>query len=235
MPQSSNTDGNAPDLHDYVRAARCIDSVTHNVNNHLGAIMAYAELMELEDHDPSETKRMLDDIVACVQKSAELLDGLAEPIGRQQTKVSDVDLCELVHRMKDIHSHELDNANISLDIECRGDCSPIRAVRGRLSRALMLILRETIDRVCSARPKSIRIRIQGEEDGISLLFWDSSGVPPELENRPKPGDGEDALGRTSLASAQAHARFHGGDLSYDSERGLLLRLPRSGPAPPALN
>lgn len=188
MPQSSNTDGSAPDLHDFVRAARCIDSVTHNVNNHLGAIMAYAELMGLEDHDPSETTRMLDGIVACVQKSTELLDGLAEPIGRRQTKVSDVDVCELVHRMKDLHGRELDNANISVDIECHGDCSPIRAVRGRLSRALMLILRETIDRVCSARRKSIRIRIQGEEDTISLLFWDSSGVPPELENRPKPGD-----------------------------------------------
>ncbi len=227
MTQSSNTKGSAPDLQDYVRAALCIDSVTHSVNNHLGAIMAYAELMELEEHDPSETKRMLDDIIACVQKSAELLGGLAEPIGKRQTEVSDVDVCELVRRINDIHSHELHNAHISLDVECRGDCSPIRAVRGRLSRALMLILRETIERVRSAERKSIRIRIQGEENAISLLFRDSSGLSPEFGNGPKPGDGEDALGGSSLASARAHARFHGGDLSYDSERGLLLRLPRA--------
>jgi len=227
MTQSSDTNGSAPDLQDYVRAARCIDSVTHNVNNHLGAIMAYAELMELKDHDPSETKRMLDDIVACVQKSTALLNGLAEPIGRRQTKVSDVDVCELVYRIKDLYSHELDNVNIAVDIECRGDCSPIRAVRGRLSRALMLILRETIDRTHSARRKSIRIHIQGEEDAISLLFWDSSGVPPELGSGPKPGDSENALGRSTLSSARVHARFHGGDLSYESERGLLLRLPRA--------
>lgn len=227
MTQSSNTKGSAPDLQDYVCAARCIDSVTHDVNNHLGAIMAYAELMELEDHDPSETKRMLDDIMACVQKSAELLDGLTEPIGKRQTKVSDVDLSELVHRMNDIHSHELHNAHISLDIECRGDCSPIRAVKGRLSRALMLILRETIERVRPAPRKWIRIRIQGEEDAISLLFWDSSGLPPDLDKGPRPGDPEAALGQSSLASARAHARFHGGDLSYDSQTGLLLRLPRA--------
>lgn len=227
MTQSSNTSESAPDFQDYVCAARCIEGVTHDVNNHLGAIMAYAELIGLEDHDSSEAKRMLADIVACVRKSAELLDGLAEPIGKRQASVSDVDVCGLVRRVSGIHSHELRNAHISLDVECQGDCSPIRAISGRLSRALMLILRETIDRVLSAERKSIHIRIEGEEGAISVSFRDSSGVSPELEIGSKPGDGGDALGQPSLSAARAHARFHGGDLSYDSEHGLVLRLPRT--------
>ncbi len=226
MTEASNTSESVPDLQDYVCAAHCIEGVTHDVNNHLGAIMAYAELIGLEDHGSSEAKRMLDDIVACVRKSSELLDGLVEPVGKQQTKVSNVDVSELVRRMNGVYRHELHNAHIAVDVECRGDCSPVRAVRGRLSRALMHIMRETIDRVRPAERKSIRIRVQGEEDAISVSFQDSSGVPPELENGSKPGDGGDALGQSSLTAARAHARFHGGDLSYDPESGLLLRLPR---------
>jgi len=145
MTQPSDTNGEAPDLRDFVRAARCIDGLTHDVNNKLGAIMAYAELIELEEGLSAETKGMLRDILACVQHGTDLLDTIADTLGRPPAKPVELDLCDLVRRMGELHSYELRQARIELEINYKGDCSPIRGLKGRISRALMIILRDAIE------------------------------------------------------------------------------------------
>ena len=224
MTQLPNTDGSVPELFDYVRAARCIQSVVHDVNNRLGAITGYVELLELEGHGSSETNRIFSDILTCAQKSSELLDSLADTIASRQTRVSRVDLCDLVRRIIEIHSFEVSRARIEIELECRGDCSPIPAVKGRLSRALMVILRDAIERVRAAQRGSIFIDVHGEEDAFSLVIRDTSGILPELGGDPAP---EGVPDLNSLVSAREHVRFHGGELTLEPERGLLLRLPRA--------
>jgi signal transduction histidine kinase len=51
------------------QTGRNINNVTHDVNNLLGAIMAYAELIEMDSDDP-EVNRMLREIVTAVEKGS---------------------------------------------------------------------------------------------------------------------------------------------------------------------
>ena len=227
MTQLSNTDGSVPELYDYVRAARCIHGVAHTVNNHLGVITACIELLEMEGHASSETKRMFSDILTCIHKSSELLDSLADTIAGRQTRVSRVDLCELVRQMIKLHSFEASRSRIAIELQCRGDCSPIPAVKGRLSRAFMVIIQDAIERVRTAQRGSIFIDIHGEEDAFSLVIRDTSGVLPEWGGDPGPEGPEDVPDPNSLVSAREHLRFHGGELTLEPEGGLLLRLPRA--------
>ena len=227
MTQLSNTDGSVPELYDYVRAARCIESVVHNVNNHLGVITAYTELLEMEGNHSSEAKRMLSDILTCVQKSSELLDSLADTIANRQTRVSRVDLCKLAREMIELHSSEANKARIEIELQCRGDCSPIPAVKGRLSRALMVMIQGAIERVRTAQRGSIFIDIHGEEDAVSLVIRDTSGILPELGGGLRPEGPGGVPDPNSLVSAREHVRFHGGELTLEPERGLLLYLPRA--------
>jgi len=230
MTQPSDTNGEAPDLRDFVRAARCIDGLTHDVNNKLGAIMAYAELIELEEGLSAETKGMLRDILACVQHGTDLLDTIADTLGRPPARPAELDLCDLVRRMGELHSYELRQARIELEINYKGDCSPIQGLKGRISRALMIILRDAIERVRTAKIKSIRILVQGDDNSIRVVLRDTSDVQPALDAAGQ-GDGPDgAVQKESLLAARAHARFHGGDLNFDSATGLVLRLPTASDA-----
>lgn len=227
MTQPSDTSGDAPDLRDFVRAARCIDGLTHDVNNRLGAIMAYTELIGLEEGLSSETKDMLRDILACVDQGSDLLDSIADTLSGPPESPVDLDLCNLARRISSLHSYELQKARIKLDMDCEGDCSPIRGLKGRISRALMIILRDAIERVRTAQIKSIRILVQGEEDSISIAVRDSSDVPASLDESLQ-GDGPHELAaQESLLAAREHARFHEGDLIFDSATGLVLKLPRA--------
>ena len=46
---------------------RNVNNVTHDANNLFGAIMAYSELIQMQNSDP-ESDRMLQEILSAVQK-----------------------------------------------------------------------------------------------------------------------------------------------------------------------
>lgn len=227
MTEILKPDGSAPDLSDHIRAARCINSVAHNLNNHLAAISGRVELLKMEERISSETMQMYDDILACVHKSSQLIESLAGTLAVRQTRVSLVDIFELVQQTIDLHHFEAHKERIAIVVHSRGDCSPIPAIRGRLSRALMIILRDAIERVRRAERRSISIDIQGEEDAVVLVIRDSSDTLPEWRADLGCAGPEGVQDPNSLLSALEHVRFHRGELTFEAEKGLVLRLPRS--------
>ena len=62
----------------YAQIGRCVNSVTHDVNNYLGAIMAYAELIGLDAQLPDDSQRMIGEIVSAVRKSSDLINNLTD-------------------------------------------------------------------------------------------------------------------------------------------------------------
>jgi len=58
-----------------VQIGRNINNVKYDINNSLGAIMSYADLMHTDSSD-EESKKMLENIMACAKSSSELLKKL---------------------------------------------------------------------------------------------------------------------------------------------------------------
>ncbi|NIA16378.1 MAG: hypothetical protein GWP08_20145, partial [Nitrospiraceae bacterium] len=57
----------------YGQVGRCVSSVTHDVNNVLGAIQAYSELLDLDENLSDESRRMTMQIGEGVAKCSALL------------------------------------------------------------------------------------------------------------------------------------------------------------------
>ena len=55
-------------LYRYAQVGHCVSSVTHDVNNFLGAVLAYAELVGLEKNQTPEALRMLGEVMSAVRK-----------------------------------------------------------------------------------------------------------------------------------------------------------------------
>ena len=219
-----------PNTQEYVHAACRIEGLVHDINNQLGAIMAFAELIALEGDGPSEMQQRVEDILDCVEKSSGLLETLSEMIETRPMGSSAVDVSELVERVTTLYRHELKKEGITLESTFEGDRRPITAIRGLLIRILTFMLADAIHSVSTAHHKSIRILTQEGEDAITITLRNSASVPPPID----PGE-ESEAGSTepaespaelSLARAREYAGFHDGTLTFDSEARLVLRLPR---------
>ncbi|MCH7892107.1 MAG: bacillithiol biosynthesis cysteine-adding enzyme BshC, partial [Gemmatimonadetes bacterium] len=82
----------------YGQVGRCVNSVTHDVNNYLGAILAYAELVSLDPGTSEDSKRMLSDIVEAVRKSSGLMSTLTSIARPEKPVTSMVDVVKLVEQ-----------------------------------------------------------------------------------------------------------------------------------------
>ena len=67
----------------YAQVGRCVNGVMHDINNFLGAMMDYAELVSIEDNISEDGRRMLGEIVDASSKCSKLLNNLTA-IARDQ-------------------------------------------------------------------------------------------------------------------------------------------------------
>lgn len=211
---------------EYLYAARCIGNVTHDVNNHLGAIMAFAELIGEEVEGSEDVQGMVRDLLDSVRKSSNLLDTIAGMLGTDKGKVVTVDVAELLGKVSDLYAHEFKRVRIAFELNVQGDEFLISGVRRRLSRLFMLVLRDAIERVAPAKRKSIRVRIHADPDALRVVFRDSGKSPPVIADRSESAEEMEGQAFDLLARAREHARYHEGDLAVEAEAGLVLRLPK---------
>ena len=209
---------------EYLYGAWCIGNVTHDVNNYLGAIMAYAELIAEEVEGSAEVQGMVQEMLGAVEKSAELLDTIAELLGTRETTTAALDVADLFRKLANLHAHDFKRARIVFELNVEGEGFAIPAIRRRLSRLFMLVLRDAIDRLEPEARKSIRVKIHAEPDALRVVFRDSAERVAVI---PEPESAQGGNGRFEpLARAREHAECHGGELTCTGEEGIVLRLPR---------
>lgn len=212
------------------QVGRCVNSVTHDVNNYLGAIMAYAELVELENELNEESRRMMADIVAAVRKSADLLEVLTVIARPSQPSTNSIDPIAMVKKTIALKEFDLRREQVQFELDHPADLGMILGDEANLIRALLYLLLNALQHV-DPDDKRIRLRVNPVTDGIEIEVWSSGGGVGENDRaqifEPYFTRCDGAHVGLGLTHARAIARDHGGDVVYDGERGFVMQLPRA--------
>ena len=193
-------------------AGRFVRDVTHDVNNQLGAVLAYAELLALEIGSREELRGMINEITTAVQRASVLMDTLASVASRDVTTVQSVDLSAVVRDALLLFEREADRRHIRLVVALPEGCAEVRGVHARISRILIHSLCHSFDRLETSE-HSVDLKIQMRE-GLDDVAVRISG----------PGLGEAGTGE-GLAEANEHAKYHRGSIAL-APGSVTITIPR---------
>ncbi len=217
-------------LYRYSQVGHCVSSVTHDVNNFLGAILAYAELIGLEGVQTAESTRMLGEIMEAVRRSSRLIGGLTDIARRERPDIRVVRPREVVESVLDLRRYDLKVARVSVETAYAENLPDMAVDLPKLEQALIYLLSNAIEAVEGRVNGRLKISVFSEDERICFDLWNSGEVVGEdLRTRlfepfftTKNGD---HLG-LGLWAARRNLRMYGGDVSYDPQRGFSVTLPR---------
>ncbi len=217
-------------LYRYAQIGHCVSSVTHDVNNFLGAIMAYAELIGMDSPLNQESVRMIEEIMGAVRKSSTLVNSLTAIARKERDNISLVDPAQLVEKVVDLRRYDLKAAQIAIDTAYESDMPMLVADQPKLEQALIYVIANAIEELHDRERRMVKIRVRHATEGVEIDIWNSGReIPEELREAIfQPfftTKKEDHLG-LGLAVTRDIMQYHGGDISYDPKRGFVFYLPR---------
>ena len=216
----------------YAQVGRCVSSVTHDVNNHLGAMLAYAELVGLDDSLSAESRRMIGELTSAVKKCSELITAFTGIAREDRPNQSVVSLDLLVNRVLELRSHGMRVGQVMVQTDYVQAIPALLADEPKLTLAVLYLICNAEEAVRGTEGAVVRVQIRCEDDeSIELGVWDTGEpVPEALRDRifepfftTKEGD---HLG-LGLSATREIARMHKGDVTYDPAKGFVMRLPLS--------
>ncbi|MCC6488553.1 MAG: HAMP domain-containing histidine kinase [Candidatus Hydrogenedentes bacterium] len=216
-------------LYRYAQIGRCVSSVTHDVNNYLGAIMAYAELVGMDPALGSESNRMLSEIIGAVRKSSTLINNLTDVSRRERADVRIVDPANLMDRVLDLRRYDLKVAHVAVACEYEPQLHNFTADLPKLQQAMMYIISNAVEALDNQKNRRFEASVRMEGAVVAFTFHDTAPVIPESERARifEPyytTKGTDHMG-LGLTIARATAEEHDGELAYDPARGFVMRIP----------
>lgn len=207
---------------------RCVNSVTHDVNNALGAILAYAELAGMEAGQTAETHRMLGEIIAQTRRSSELLSNLTDIARPRRRDVRDVAPGDLMRRALALRKHDFSTARVKVEESLPDDLPVVRVDLPAVQRAIIFLIVNAVEAVQDEEQRLVRCGAVASGEHVVFHFWNSGPVISEADTARiyEPfftTKGPERLG-LGLYAAREAARMHGGDLTYDPATGFQLSV-----------
>ncbi len=206
----------------------CVNSTAHDINNLLGAILSYAELVELTDDLPCETVHMAGQIGVAARRCAALVQFLSDIARREQPDYTMLNIAAFVGRALDLRRYDFRVAHAGLEFdEACGDRT-IMAHAQKLQMALLYLLANALEAVADSKDAKVRVTLATQTDFVSISIWNSGPPVPEADRErifepffTTKGTGHLGLG---LTLARNIALDHNGSLTYDETEGCVLRL-----------
>lgn len=213
----------------YVQAGRFVSSVTHDVNNYLGAILAHAELVEMDSELSDESRRMLEEIRGAVQKSTDLLGSLSSMTSKKGTPLTTSNVVDVVNRVVDLLRYELKLKQTELQTTVKGEFDAFLVDESVFSRVLIYLMANGVENTEHSEVKRLDIDLQKAGEGVQLKVQNSD--PPVTESEREKlfelfytNKGDDHFG-LGLNEARDIPRSHGGDVFFDTDWGFVIRWP----------
>lgn len=217
-------------LYRYAQVGHCVTSVTHDVNNFLGAIMAYAELVKLEENQSPEAERMLAEIMEAVRRSSRLISSLTDIARRERPDIRVVSPREVVEAVLDLRRYDFKVALVQIETEFQEQLPEISVDLSKLQQAFIYLLSNAIEALDAARDRRFKLSVLADSDCVQFRFWNSGAeIEETVQDRmfepfftTKSGD---HLG-LGLWVARTNLRLHNGDVRYVPGTGFVVLLPR---------
>jgi signal transduction histidine kinase len=240
-PDLTSPEGEAgfAQLFRYAQVGRCTNAVTHDINNLLGAAMAYAELIGLDKELPPGARRMLGEIIEAVSKGSALIGHLTAVARPDRPTVTTVRPDDLVQRAVYLRQYDFRQAKIDIEVDVAPGLPSLLVDLPKAQMALVYLLfnaQEALDGITGVRQVRVTATPCDDAEGVQFRVWNSAPPVPEPErgrlfapfNTTKAGF---HFGY-GLAAVKAIAEYHAGAVTYDPAHGFsftIHRAPRSTP------
>ncbi len=230
-PDSEQGKARLVQLHRYAQVGKCVNGVTHDINNLLGAAMAYAELASFDERISPDTNRMLGQIVDGITKCSQLISSLTSIARRDRMDINLVSPDRLMDDVLTLRDYELKMKQIAVEKIYDPELAAMPLDLARVKVALIYLLMNAQDAVSELPDRRVRISVLSLEDGVEFQIWDSGGglASEHMESAFLPmtsywPDGEHVgLG---LYAARQVAEMHEGSLTFSPEKGFCMALKR---------
>lgn len=219
------------ELFSFAQTGRCVSGVTHDVNNCLGAILAYSELIGLDATLSPESQRMLGKVMESVTRCSNLIAALNNIARPDKSEVGLIDVGDIVQEILLLRSYPIKNDRIRLETHIHRPLPSIIGDASRLRQAFTQLLMNAQEALLNQPERQITIAVVPEGDGVAVKVWNNgNAIPLELQDRmfdPYYSTKQRHLG-LGLGAARQAAEYHQGNLTYNEEEGFIFFLPRTG-------
>ena len=213
----------------YAQVGVCVNGVAHDINNLLGAAMAYAELISLDKNLAPEPKRMLGEVVNSTARCSKLVSILTAVARKDKLYPSITDPARIADSIECLVDYTFRSARIQFKIAVDTALPSMWCDASKLQHALLALLFNAMEAVKGTERAWITLEACRTDDRVEFVVSDS-GLPIDEAIREamfapgfttKQGDAHLGLG---LSRASEIAALHAGDLQYDPERGFVLTI-----------
>lgn len=211
------------------QTGQSVNGVAHDLNNYLGAIMAYSELVSLDPNLGEESRRMLNDVVESVRKASRLLQALTGIARKDRPRVALLRPAKIIEDLLGLRGYDLKILRIPLEKNVEQIARSLVGDEPRLTVALNCLLTNAMEALEGQQEKLIRVRMQDVGDAIEIQLQDNGpGLTPEMAAaafEPLVTTKDEAHLGLGLPLARAIAEQHAGTLTYAPGAGFIMRLP----------
>lgn len=218
-------------LHRYAQVGLCVNGVTHDINNLLGAAMAYAELAGLDPNLAPETARMMSQIVDGVSRCSQLIKSLTSIARRDRQDINLASPEQVMKEMLQLRDYELKMGQITLETDLDVQIPSLPLDLPKVKLAFLFLLVNAEEALRDKNPRQLKVSAGATDDGAYVEIWDSGGglAPAQIETAFEPlvsfwPEGNH-LGM-GLCAARKVAEMHDGVLSYSPEGGFRMTFKR---------
>lgn len=213
----------------YAQVGRCVSSVTHDINNFLGVIQAYMELVELDPGLGDESRRMLTEALGSVKKCATMLGSLTSVARKERPDRRMVSLPALLDEVVDLKRYDYRVSQVTLDTQWESGLPDMAIDIPKFSMAIIHLMMNALEAVEGESKRLVRITARRQDDCVEIAFWNSGPAvyADEVDLLFEPfrtTKGGEHVG-LGLFVAREAARLHRGDIVYNPERGFVLSVP----------
>jgi signal transduction histidine kinase len=216
--------------------------VVHDFRSPFSVILMATELMQSGRADPEAMK----ECCALIVEQVERVNAMAEEVldysrGNTSLRLEKVELGQFLRRFVDLNKRFLHGRGVALSAAIQESCM-IEADPGRLQRVLQNLVYNATDAMGDGGSIDIDLD-RPDADSVRIHVKDSGpGIPDEIRERlfePFQTKGKAKGLGLGLAIAKQFVQSHGGELTFDSEKGkgtifhILLPLRSPGSKAPS--
>lgn len=218
-------------LHRHAQVGGCVSGIAHDINNLLGAAMAYAELVTYDEGVSPDSVKMLNNVIEGITKCSALVSSLTSISRKDRMDINLTSPEQLMDEALVLRDYELKIQRITVERDYQSDLAAIPADLAKLKLALLFLLINAQQALEGSENKQLKVSVGNTDGGIYFEIWDSGpGMSAELAEKAFdpyqtswPDNQHMGLG---LYSARRIAELHQGSLDYDAERGFRMFIKR---------
>jgi two-component system NtrC family sensor kinase len=198
--------------------------VAHEINNPLGVILCYADLLKRQLEDSPEGLQDLAVIEKHAMSCQRIVSDLLKFARWKETERQLTPLNRTLEEVVQMVSHQFRQHHVEIELHLAEDVPPLSIDVDKMKQVYLNLFMNARQAIKDGGKIRVSSRYLEQERQVQIVFWDNgSGISPQIRERifdpffstKKTGEGT-GLG---LSVSYGIVRDHGGEIQVDSEPG----------------